>query len=103
MLETEGRTRMATYRVVFKTKTGKVEQKDFKDVDSLLNAYEQTAVEEDSYTLRLHGEPVLKGLVGPISDGKHVVRYETPEVYAELTEQWAKNLKKSRLNGNGDD
>lgn len=89
---------MATYRVVFKSKAGKVEQKDFKDQASLLKAYEQVGVEEDSYTLRLHGEPVLKGLVGPISDGKQVVRYETPEVYAQLTQDWAKNLK-GRRNG----
>lgn len=90
---------MPTYRVVFKTKSGKVEQKDYKDVASLLKAYEQVGVEEDSYTLRLHGEPLLKGLVGPISDGKTVVRYETPEVYAQLTLEWSKNLKRSRLNG----
>lgn len=81
---------MPTYRVVSRDKTGKMEQKDFKDVKSLLEDYEQIGVEEDSYTIRLHGEPLLKGLIGPMSQGKSIIRYETPEAFVALTEQWSK-------------
>lgn len=84
---------MATYRVVTKTDNGKIEQTDFKDLRSLLEVYDQTGVEEDSYTMRLHGEPIFKGLIGPMSEGKSIIRYETPEVFAICTEQWSKGLR----------
>lgn len=80
---------MRIYRVVTK-KDGKLEKQDFKDLASLGRAYEQVGVEEDSYSIRLHGEPVFKGLIGPMSEGKSVIRYETPEVFAEQTEEWSK-------------
>lgn len=87
---------MPVYRVVFKNKQGVITHCDYPDVKSLLKDYEQVGVEEDSYTIRLHGEPVLKGLIGPMSEGKEIVRYETPPVFAILTEQWAKERKNGR-------
>ena len=81
---------MPIYHVVFRGPNGSVEVKEYTDLKSLLRDYEQIGVEEDSYSMRLHGEPVLKGLVGPMSEGKSIVRYETAEVYPELTEVWSK-------------
>lgn len=87
---------MPTYRVVFKNSQGAIEHVDFPNVQGLLERYEQVGVEEDSYTIRLHGEPVLKGLIGPMSEGKDTVRYETPQVFVVMTEQWAKERKNGR-------
>lgn len=87
---------MPTYRVVFCDKSGEILQRDYPTLRPLLADYEQVGVEEDSYTLRLHGEPVLKGLIGPLSDGKNVVRYETPEAYELLTLRWAKARRNGR-------
>lgn len=84
---------MSTYRVAYRAKNGKIEFNDYQDLESLLQAHEQIGVEEDSYTMRLHGEPVLRGLIGPISEGKSIIRYETPEVFATLTEDWSKQQK----------
>lgn len=84
---------MRIYRVVSLTKAGKIEESDFRDPGDIAKTYEAVGVEEDSYTMRLHGEPVFKGLIGPLSDGKNVVRYETPEAFALLTEKWAKRSK----------
>ncbi|MFO0948109.1 MAG: hypothetical protein U1D30_19685 [Planctomycetota bacterium] len=88
---------MATYRVVTKNENGGVQHRDYTSLESLLADFEQIGIEEDSYTMRLHGEPVFKGLIGPMSDGKSIIRYETPEVFAMLTEQWSKNLKNGKL------
>ena len=84
---------MPSYRVVSLDKHGKPHHQDFKNVTALLAAYEQVGVEEDSYTMRLHGEPTLRGLVGPMSDGKSVVRYETPQAFVILTEEWTRTRK----------
>lgn len=81
---------MPMYRVVFLDESGQPAQKDFKNVASLLAEYEQVGIENDSYTMRLHGEPTLRGLIGPMSDGKTIVRYETPQAFTILTEEWSK-------------
>lgn len=80
---------MPVYRVVSRSETGEIVQRDYKDLRSLVKDFHQIGVEEDSYTMRLHGEPVFRGLIGPLSEGKTIVRYETPDVYATLTEKWA--------------
>lgn len=94
--QTDKGTTMPVYRVVFKNKHGVIEHIDYPDIKRLLDSYEQVGVEEDSYTIRLHGEPVLKGLIGPMSEGKDMVRYETPQVFVVMTEQWAKERKNGR-------
>lgn len=91
---------MFSYRVVRLDDKGKLCQQDFPDRQALCAAYEQTGVEEDSYSLRLHGEPTFKSLVGPMSDGKNVIRYETPEVFVQLTEKWSKEMGRFLRRGN---
>ena len=39
-------------------------------------------------TWRLRGMPVFRGLIGPMPEGKDVVRYESPEVFETLTKEW---------------
>jgi hypothetical protein len=85
---------MPIYRVVFKDKLGNLRHKDYPHVRALLRDYKQVAVEEDSFTLRLHGEPVLKGLVGPLSEGRNIVRYETPEVFELVTDRWSASARR---------
>ena len=92
-LAREGRTTMPTYRVWADTPDSGAEPREFKTLDALLESFDQIGIEEDSYAMHLHGEPLLKGLIGPMSDSKTVVRYETPEVYVQETEKWAWQLK----------
>lgn len=94
---------MSTYRVVTMTKAGKFEGQDYDDPAEIRAQFEQVGVEEDSYTLRLHGEPVFKGLIGPLSEGSSVVRYETPEAYAVLTEVWAKTRRPRKRRAAGEE
>jgi hypothetical protein len=81
---------MPTYRVYYLDKDGIKRQKDYKNQEALTAEYEQVGVEEDSYTIRLHGEPLLRGLIGPLSEGKTIVKYETKEVFIRETEEWSK-------------
>jgi hypothetical protein len=87
---------MPIYRVISRDASGVIQHVDYKDLSSLLKAHEQVGVEEDSYTLRLHGEPILKGLIGPMSQGKSCVCYETPDAFVVQTEKWAKERRSGR-------
>lgn len=87
---------MPTYRVVSLLKSGKFQEKDYGNTSELCDRFEQVGVEEDTYCLRLHGQPVFKGLIGPLNDGPSAIRYETPEAYAVLTEVWAKTRRPRR-------
>ena len=39
--------------------------------------------------LDLRGQPVFRGLIGPMPEGKNVIRYESPEVFETLTKEWS--------------
>jgi len=40
--------------------------------------------------------PVFRGLIGPMPEGKNIVRYETPEVFELMTKEWATNKPRRR-------
>lgn len=75
---------------------GKFVEQDFDNTSELCRRWQQVGIEEDSYSLRLHGQPTFKGLIGPLSDGPSIVRYETPEAFAAMTEIWAKQRRARR-------
>lgn len=75
---------MFIYKVVGK----KVEI--FEDIDELLANYEQVGTTEGDWLKKeLQGQPRLRGLIGAMYDGmkgeKHVIRYETQEMYDLLS------------------
>jgi len=49
-------------------------------------------------TWALRGQPVFQGLIGPMPEGKNIIRYESPEVFETLTKEWstAKISRRSR-------
>ena len=74
---------------VFKVVSDNVEI--FDTVEELTNKYNQIGVVEGHWLKEeLQGQPRLEGLVGAMYDGmtpegKHVIRYETAEVYEMLS------------------
>ena len=48
----------------------------------------QIGVDDCSTDLDLRGMPVFRGLIGPMAEGKNVVRYESPDVFEALTKEW---------------
>ena len=77
-----------TYRVVMRSPDNELRMKDYLSRKVLLRDYSKIGIDDCSTDLTLRGEPVLRGLVGPMSEDDNVVRYETPEIFETLTKQW---------------
>jgi len=86
------------YRVVTRGADGELRIRDFAKEDSLHKMHTQIGVDDCSTDLKLRGLPIFRGLIGPMPDGKGVVRYESPEVFESLTKEWsaAKSTGRSR-------
>lgn len=78
----------ATYRVVTRGQDGSLRIRDYPSAEPLLKMHTQIGIDDCSTDLGLRGLPVFRGLVGPMPDGKNVVRYESPEVFETLTKEW---------------
>lgn len=93
----------STYRVVTRGVDGSLRIKEYASKDSLMRLHTQIGVDDCSTDLSLRGLPVFRGLIGPMPDGKHVIRYETPEVFETLTKEWtvAKPLRSPRRRSRG--
>ena len=78
-----------TYRVVTRGPDGGLRIRDFPTSDYLLQSHLQIGVDDCSTDLELRGLPVFRGLVGPMPEGKNIIRYESPEVFESLTKEWS--------------
>jgi len=76
------------YRVVTRGADGEIRTRDFDAPDAILKMHSQLGVDDCSTDLELRGLPVMKGLIGPMPEGKNVVRYESPDVFESLTKEW---------------
>lgn len=85
-----------TFRIVARAADGSLLIRDYPNCEPLLQAYQQVGVDDCSTDLMLRGLPVFRGLVGPMPEGKNVVRYETPEVFEMLTKEWGVNKPRRR-------
>ena len=77
-----------TFRVVTRGANGQLRIKDYGSKENLLDMHTQIGVDDCSTDLDLRGLPVFRGLIGPMAEGKKVVRYETPDVFEALTKEW---------------
>ena len=77
-----------TFRVVTRGKDGKIHTRDYPNCDPIMKVHSQVGVDDCSTDLGLRGMPVFRGLIGPIPEGKSIVRYESPEVFETLTKEW---------------
>ena len=87
-----------TLRVVARGRDGSLLIHDYPTSDPLLKMHVQIGTDDCSTDLELRGMPVFRGLIGPMPEGKNIVRYETPEVFEVLTKEWmnAKPRKRRR-------
>ena len=77
-----------TIRIVPRGSNGELRTKDYAKHETVLKMHTQIGVDDCSTDLSLRGLPVFRGLIGPMPEGKDVVRYETPEVFETLTKEW---------------
>jgi len=78
-----------TIRIVTRGANGEIRSKDYPHTDAILKMHTQIGVDDCSTDLGLRGLPLFRGLIGPMPEGKDVVRYESPEVFETLTKEWA--------------
>ncbi len=78
-----------TFRIVSRSSDGSILIRDYPSCDPLLKSHHQIGIDDCSTDLDLRGMPVFRGLIGPMPEGKTVVRYETPEVFEMLTKEWS--------------
>ena len=62
---------------------------DFDKAEDIPVSHLQVGIDDCSTDLELRGAPVFRSLVGPMPEGKNIIRYETPEVFEMLTKEWA--------------
>jgi hypothetical protein len=77
-----------TIRIVTRGASGELRTKDYEKHENVLKMHTQIGVDDCSTDLSLRGMPVFRGLIGPMPEGKGIVRYETPEVFETLTKEW---------------
>jgi len=77
-----------TYRIVTRGKNGELRARDYEHEEAVLRMHTQIGIDDCSTDLSLRGMPVFRGLIGPMPEGKAIVRYESPEVFESLTKEW---------------
>ena len=86
-----------TFRVVTRGADGKLRIRDYHQSEPIVRLHTQIGVDDCSTDLGLRGLPVFRGLIGPMPDGKNIVRYESPEVFESLTKEWVTTKTARRL------
>src|SRR2546427_2987388 len=87
-----------TIRIVTRGSNGELRSKDYEKHETVLKMHTQIGIDDCSTDLTLRGLPVFRGLIGPMPEGKNVIRYESPDVFETLTKEWssAKNPRRRR-------
>ena len=78
-----------TWRVVTQGRNGELIIHDFDKAEDIPTSHLQVGIEDCSTDLELRGAPVFRSLVGPMPEGKNVIRDERPGVSEMLTKEWA--------------
>jgi hypothetical protein len=78
-----------TFRIVTRAADGTLRIRDFPSDEPIRKMHMQIGIDDCSTDLELRGLPVFRGLVGPIPEGKNIIRYESPEVFESLTKEWS--------------
>ncbi|HTU23784.1 MAG TPA: hypothetical protein VMF30_00215 [Pirellulales bacterium] len=87
-----------TFRIVTRGTDGTLHIRDYNKPEALQRMHTQIGIDDCSTDLGLRGQPVFRGLIGPMPEGKNVIRYESPEVFETLTKEWS-STKSTRAKG----
>jgi hypothetical protein len=84
------------FRVVTRAEDGSLRIRDFHSAEPIENGHSQVGIDDCSTDLAVRGLPVFRGLIGPIPEGRNIVRYESPEVFEMLTKEWSSTKARRR-------
>jgi hypothetical protein len=85
-----------TIHVVSRASDGSFKLKEFETFDDIAKIHDQIGIDDCSTDLTLRGLPLFRGLVGPLSECKTIVRYESADVFEAKTKEWAQAKTKRR-------
>ena len=81
-----------TFRIVTRGSDGSLLIRDYPSCEPISQMHLQVGTDDCSTDLAIRGMPVFRGLIGPIPEGKNIVRYESPEVFETLTKEWINKI-----------
>lgn len=85
-----------TFRIVTRGPEGEYRICDYVSEEEVRRRHAQVGVADYSLDMSIRGYPVLKGLVGPILESGSVLRYESPEVFEQLSKELYDNKRRKR-------
>jgi hypothetical protein len=85
-----------TFRIVTRGADSQLRVREYESKEHLLRLHTQIGADDCSTDLSLRGLPVFRGLIGPMSEGKDIIRYESPDVFESLTKEWGAAKPKRR-------
>ena len=84
------------FRVVTRGPDGDYRIRDYVSEEELCCRHAQTGANDCSIDVSLRGRPVFKGLIGPMPEAGGVLRYESPEVFEQMTKEWSETKRHRR-------
>jgi len=84
------------FRVVTRGPEGEYRIRDYVSEEEVCHRHVQTGVSDYSIDVTVRGRPVFKGLIGPIPEAGGVLRYESPEVFEQITKEWSDSKRRQR-------
>jgi hypothetical protein len=85
-----------TFRIVTRGADSQLRVREYESKEYLLRLHTQIGTDDCSTDLSLRGLPVFRGLIGPMAEGKDIIRYESPDVFEALTKEWGAAKPKRR-------
>ena len=88
--------RQHIFRVITRGPEGEYRIRDYVSEDEIRRWHVQIGVSDCCLDVSLRGSPVFKGLIGPMPEAGGVLRYESPEVFEQLTKEWYEHKRRCR-------
>ena len=90
------RMRRHIFRVVTRGPEGEYRIRDYVSEEEICHRHVQAGVSDYSIDVSVRGRPVFKGLIGPMAEAGGVLRYESPEVFEQMTKEWSDSKRRHR-------
>jgi hypothetical protein len=84
------------FRVVTRGPEGEYRIRDYVSEEEICRWHVQTGISDYNLDISARGLPVFKGLIGPMPEAGGVLRYESPEVFEQMTKEYYEHKRKYR-------
>ena len=84
------------FRVVTRGPEGEYRIRDYVCEEEMQRWHAQTGISDCNLDVSVRGCPVFKGLIGPMFEAGGVLRYESPEVFEQMTKEWSEHKRRHR-------